>query len=181
MNAPLHAPASEPLQSMPYQEYLQTEHWQAVSAQAKRQAGTRCQLCNSIRRLHTHHHTYENLGHEQPGDLIVLCDECHGKHHDKLPPPPVSPVVPAGMQGVSARVDAIIECFEQITELPWSYGMPRGFRRLLREVEVHGTEALRKWAEPYRGMGPAFVPDNAEAVQHYLYAATDGLRRPWAL
>lgn len=31
--------------------------------------------------LQAHHRTYENRGQEQPGDLTVLCRDCHSTFH----------------------------------------------------------------------------------------------------
>jgi hypothetical protein len=72
---------------MPYSLYLQTPHWQAMRQATWERCGNRCQLCNSQDGLHVHHRTYENLGRENPEDLIVLCSKCHAKFHDKLPLP----------------------------------------------------------------------------------------------
>lgn len=72
------------LATMPYAEYLKTEHWQQQREAAKERAGHRCQLCNSGERLEVHHRTYERRGAEEPGDLIVLCHGCHEKFHDVL-------------------------------------------------------------------------------------------------
>ena len=76
--------AGDQLHTMPYREYLKTEHWQAMRAVALEMAGGRCQLCNADKRLQTHHRTYDRRGFEDPGDLIVLCGNCHAKFHDKL-------------------------------------------------------------------------------------------------
>jgi hypothetical protein len=72
---------------VPYLEYLQTEGWKRRSKEAMERAGYKCALDNRSGNeytLHTHHKTYENIGHEKPEDLIVLCDECHGKFHGKV-------------------------------------------------------------------------------------------------
>jgi len=71
--------------NMPYKEYLKTDHWQRVSILAKENADNKCQLCNGEGVLHTHHRTYENLGHEKYNDLIVLCQKCHEKFHNRRP------------------------------------------------------------------------------------------------
>lgn len=72
------------LKSMPYKEYLQTEHWKQTRGKALKKANYRCELCNSKIDLNVHHKTYENRGEEKPNDLIVLCHNCHSKFHDKL-------------------------------------------------------------------------------------------------
>jgi len=72
------------LKQMPYQQYLQTEHWQSTRKQMLKRARFSCQLCSAKGELHVHHRTYANRGNEQYGDLIVLCANCHAKFHDKL-------------------------------------------------------------------------------------------------
>ena len=75
--------------SWSYCDYLQSAHWQMQRRLALRRALWRCQLCATDERpLEVHHCTYENIGHEMPEDLTVLCDRCHGTHHDALPTPP---------------------------------------------------------------------------------------------
>lgn len=72
--------------SMPYSEYLKTEHWKAVRKAALQRAGNRCQLNSShTKRLEVHHNNYDHLGEERPKDVIVLCRDCHSKHHRELP------------------------------------------------------------------------------------------------
>ena len=67
-----------------YEQYIQSPEWKARARQAKIDVGMRCQLCGRYgdhHTLHVHHNTYENLGHEEPRDLIVLCGECHLNYH----------------------------------------------------------------------------------------------------
>jgi hypothetical protein len=69
-----------------YHEYIKTDEWKEKARQAKDRADWRCQLCNTrpIKKdLHAHHRTYERLGKEEPGDITVLCANCHAKFHDK--------------------------------------------------------------------------------------------------
>lgn len=73
------------LQTMPYRDYLQTPEWQEARRQALKRAHYKCQLCNTEGRMNVHHRTYENRGQERNTDLIVLCENCHAKFHDKLP------------------------------------------------------------------------------------------------
>jgi hypothetical protein len=64
-----------------YEKYLQSDQWHRRTAQ-ERSINSRCSLCNRASRpLNVHHRTYERVGNERPGDLIVLCDECHGMFH----------------------------------------------------------------------------------------------------
>jgi len=86
------------LKSLPYAEYLKSNHWYYKRNKALNKAFFQCQVCNSkghiIRpandpdfveyrecQLHVHHRTYERKGHELPQDLIVLCSECHELFH----------------------------------------------------------------------------------------------------
>ncbi len=74
----------ELLKTMPYKDYLQTDHWKKTRKKALYKADYKCQLCNSKEKLNVHHKTYENRGCEKSEDLIVLCEECHGKFHGKI-------------------------------------------------------------------------------------------------
>ena len=69
------------LATMPYAQYLKTDHWQAVRKAALERADHRCQTCNTPDNLHVHHRTYENRGSERDSDVIVLCKECHERFH----------------------------------------------------------------------------------------------------
>lgn len=60
-----------------YYEYIHSQEWQCRAEAAKARAGYRCQVCNGTKRLEAHHRTYENLGHEPPEDITVLCHKCH--------------------------------------------------------------------------------------------------------
>ena len=75
------------LRTMPYREYLQTPEWQKTRAAALMRAGHRCSLDSTHRSdLDVHHNTYERLGAELAGDLVVLCRDCHRRHHTAPPP-----------------------------------------------------------------------------------------------
>jgi len=68
-----------------YHEYIKSDAWKVRSHQAKVKAGYHCQLCgksSNDHNLHTHHNNYEHLGQELETDLIVLCNDCHKKHHE---------------------------------------------------------------------------------------------------
>lgn len=64
-----------------YQAYLQTEHWLTIRHAALGRARFCCALCNSRKDLQVHHRSYEHLGEEWDCDTLVLCAECHQKHH----------------------------------------------------------------------------------------------------
>lgn len=72
------------LKTIPYSEYLKSEHWQNLRRRMLKRASFRCQLCNTQGRLNVHHRTYERRGCEEYSDLIVLCENCHGKFHGKV-------------------------------------------------------------------------------------------------
>jgi len=76
-----HLLAVEVLRSMPYPEYLRTNHWKAVRNRVMQQAGWKCQLCPGGA-VDAHHMTYENRGDEGPGDVIALCRVCHSRWHE---------------------------------------------------------------------------------------------------
>jgi len=71
------------LKTMPYSEYLLTDHWKKKSYNCKQKVGFKCQKCNSKENLVAHHLTYEHCGEEWGKDLICICDECHKKEHNK--------------------------------------------------------------------------------------------------
>lgn len=70
--------------SKPYAKYLQSPHWQRIRGEALERSKFRCQLCAASWKLNVHHNTYKNKGREQPEDVIVLCRDCHSKHHGKV-------------------------------------------------------------------------------------------------
>jgi 5-methylcytosine-specific restriction endonuclease McrA len=72
------------LRRLPYREYLRTHHWRRTRELALERAGHRCALCPSCDFLSVHHRSYLRLGFEQPQDLIVLCRECHERHHQRI-------------------------------------------------------------------------------------------------
>lgn len=71
------------LRTMPYADYLNTEHWKKTRQWALKRAGHRCQLCNAKSPLDVHHRTYERRGCEWHSDLIALCRDCHEIFHDE--------------------------------------------------------------------------------------------------
>lgn len=73
------APAD--LRTMPYDQYLQTDHWIEQRWGALERAAWRCQVCNAPRQLHVHHRTYKRRGDELERDLVVLCGDCHTLFH----------------------------------------------------------------------------------------------------
>jgi len=79
-----HIKPHNPLATMPYDEYLQTQEWQQHRRRALERAGHKCQLCGARDvPFHVHHNTYDNRGAELDSDLIVLCAPCHEWYHNK--------------------------------------------------------------------------------------------------
>ena len=109
--------------SMPYKEYLETDHWKKTRAKALKKANYKCELCNSTKELNVHHKTYGNRGKEKPEDLIVLCHNCHAKFHDK-PVDNVIPIIEPGrpiaftLKRIREIQVGIDESFKDFTELP---------------------------------------------------------------
>jgi len=69
---------------MPYNEYLQTNHWFHFKAEALSASGYRCKMCNiSDSILSVHHNNYDNRGRETFNDVVVICGDCHAKFHNK--------------------------------------------------------------------------------------------------
>lgn len=73
------------LRSLPYKEYLKTDHWRDTRNDALYSAEEKCQLCSSADQLNVHHRTYDNLGCEHSRDLTVLCSVCHSAFHNTFP------------------------------------------------------------------------------------------------
>ena len=64
-----------------YQEYLASPEWKARRERALELAEHKCVLCLSSDHLNVHHNYYGNLGNEADADLVVLCADCHSRHH----------------------------------------------------------------------------------------------------
>jgi 5-methylcytosine-specific restriction endonuclease McrA len=72
------------LRRLPYSSYLRTAHWFRVKTLALKRAHHQCALCPSTDRLDVHHKSYTRRGFEPPEDVVVLCRECHARHHRTL-------------------------------------------------------------------------------------------------
>lgn len=72
------------LKALSYDEYLQSDEWQAMRAYVWGTRGRHCQLCGGKKKeLHIHHAIYRGRGQEKPTDLTMLCRDCHHDHHRK--------------------------------------------------------------------------------------------------
>tara|TARA_R110001599_G_scaffold42608_1_gene128287 strand:- start:43 stop:1062 length:1020 start_codon:yes stop_codon:yes gene_type:complete len=102
-----------------YAEYIESPGWAAKAQSAKQRAGQKCQLCGAKRKdvkLHAHHNTYQRLGREKNTDLLVLCEPCHAKHHDKLPKPDGEQLP---LDSTNGAVDAIESVMNAVTLPEW--------------------------------------------------------------
>jgi len=68
-------------------EFYDSPQWAAIRRAALDAAQHRCQLwAGHTGRVEVHHRTYERFGGaERLEDLCVLCEDCHGRFHDRLP------------------------------------------------------------------------------------------------
>ena len=69
------------LRSLPYPEYLRTEHWQERRKAALERYEYACWKCDKRTSLQVHHLTYDYRGMESTEELMVLCADCHKKEH----------------------------------------------------------------------------------------------------
>jgi hypothetical protein len=66
-----------------YTTYLQTDAWRARRERTLLLAGYTCQHCGRAKATDAHHLTYDRLGCERDGDLLALCEPCHGALHGR--------------------------------------------------------------------------------------------------
>lgn len=69
------------LKTMPYDEYLNTEHWNHFRSEAVKFFSGKCVICGGKNHLSVHHKTYENRGRETFNDVILVCGDCHKMIH----------------------------------------------------------------------------------------------------
>lgn len=67
-----------------YENYLQSDIWDAKRNELFDERGRICQRCMSVNQIEVHHITYNNLGNEPLEDLLVLCTPCHLAEHKRL-------------------------------------------------------------------------------------------------
>jgi 5-methylcytosine-specific restriction endonuclease McrA len=71
-----------------YHVYIKSDEWKVRAKAARFRAHYRCQLCDipgDDFSLKVHHNNYDHLGDEWESDLIALCDDCHSRHHGRIP------------------------------------------------------------------------------------------------
>lgn len=68
---------------MSYKDYLQSNHWKEFRKSILKER-RQCQICSRKNVLfNIHHKNYKCLGKETGKDVIVLCQDCHHKLHQK--------------------------------------------------------------------------------------------------
>ena len=61
-----------------------TPEWNAIRLIVLEKNQGQCQICRHGSDTHVHHSNYDRLGQEETTDLIVLCAECHKRHHSHI-------------------------------------------------------------------------------------------------
>lgn len=72
---------TDPARREAYRAHLASEAWSAMRRRVLDRDGHRCQDCGATRRLHVHHLTYRNFGHEPHYELLTVCEDCHDARH----------------------------------------------------------------------------------------------------
>ena len=78
-------------------DYEKSPYWREKSKKLLEPKDTVCQMCGRKRwewmprkkkwrckRYAVHHKHYRTVGHEEPGDLMILCHACHSEAHTIL-------------------------------------------------------------------------------------------------
>ena len=77
-----------------YNIYIQSKLWRDKKEYLLNKRGCKCEVCGTVPKIsydmyrmtiiNIHHKTYERFGNELESDLIILCDKCHKKIHNKF-------------------------------------------------------------------------------------------------
>ena len=69
---------------MPYEDFLKTPYWKAISGYIKERDLNRCEKCGAQKRLQVHHLSYQHHGDElhNMNELVTLCRKCHKETHE---------------------------------------------------------------------------------------------------
>ncbi len=74
-------------EAIDYEHYLRTDHWRALRIRIYDKRKAKCEFCEMVlpkNEFQVHHKTYERVGHEREKDLVLCCQLCHQKEHDRL-------------------------------------------------------------------------------------------------
>lgn len=70
------------------EEFYRSRKWDKIRENARRRDFYMCRICERNRAVDGHHLTYERWGgEEEPRDILSLCQDCHGKIHEKKEDP----------------------------------------------------------------------------------------------
>jgi hypothetical protein len=129
---------------MNYYDYIKSDEWKNKREWALRLADNKCQVCNGKQKLNVHHRTYENLGYEKPGDIIVLCVKCHELFHDKMEKPPVEikPLEPVNDLAIAYQELKDLENGIEKYQISKYWNMPEEHKVELKAKDI--IEAKRK-------------------------------------
>jgi len=89
-----------------YKKYLKSPHWFKLrQIYIYDNPNVKCSKCGSVENLNLHHLNYNNLWHERPSDLAVLCELCHYYAHFKSDDGRIGKIVSLGelLQTVTPR------------------------------------------------------------------------------
>ena len=64
-----------------YRTYINSLAWEERKLAYYAKHEKVCSACGSVKSIHLHHHSYENLGRERDGELLPLCETCHKLVH----------------------------------------------------------------------------------------------------
>ena len=67
-----------------YIVYLKTIDWKTKRKAKMYQARYKCEKCESKKKLQVHHKEYKNWFDVELTDLLLLCDKCHKKEHNRI-------------------------------------------------------------------------------------------------
>ncbi len=63
-----------------YYAYLKSDEWAKIRIEILNDRKC-CERCGSKNKLVVHHKNYDNVFHEDPEDLELLCTDCHESEH----------------------------------------------------------------------------------------------------
>lgn len=66
-----------------YDWYIKSDIWKSKREWALNLLGRQCSVCGNRIGLEVHHLTYDHMGYELIGDLLVLCRDCHEAQHER--------------------------------------------------------------------------------------------------
>lgn len=66
-----------------HKDYIDSPEWARKKEEYYSKHPRKCQICNTEKRIHLHHKTYERLGKEEDNDLVPLCAAHHERLHEE--------------------------------------------------------------------------------------------------